>query len=33
MRSLTLVTILCLTSTPAFACMYDTETKTNCKVS
>ena len=25
MRSLILVTILCLTSTSAFACMYDTE--------
>ena len=27
MRSLTLVTILCLTSTPAFACVFDTECK------
>jgi hypothetical protein len=27
MRSLTLVTILCLTSTPAFACVFDSECK------
>jgi hypothetical protein len=27
MRSLTLVTILCLTSTPAIACVFDTECK------
>jgi hypothetical protein len=27
MRSLILVTILCLTSTPAFACVFDTECK------
>ena len=27
MRSLTLVTILCLTATPAFACVFDTECK------
>ena len=28
MRCMTLVTILCLTSTPAFACVYDSECKT-----
>jgi len=27
MRSLTIVTILCLTSSPAFACVFDTECK------
>ena len=27
MRCLTLVTILCLTSTPAFACVFDSECK------
>ena len=27
MRSLILVTILCLTSTPAFACVFDTDCK------
>ena len=27
MRSLTLVTILCLASTPAFACVFDSECK------
>jgi hypothetical protein len=28
MRSLIVVTILCLTSTPAFACSFDTDCKT-----